>query len=85
MLKRPFRFRSRADFDPGDFRLRLPRFTEENFPKNLVLADKFKSLGQKLQRTPSQIALAWILAKYDNCKCTYHTPVDTSKKSEQDP
>ena len=60
-------FRSRADFEPGDLRLGLPRFSEENFPKNLVLTDKFKALAQKMNSTPSQIALAWILAEYDNC------------------
>lgn len=61
------RFKSRADFDEGDFRLHLPRFSEENFPKNVTLADKIKTIADKYSATPSQIALAWILAEDENC------------------
>lgn len=45
-------------------RLRLlPRFYEENFAANLVVVDQFKSVANKHEATPSQIALAWILAR----------------------
>lgn len=37
-------------------------------PRNLILTDKFKALAQQLNSTPSQIALAWILADFDNCE-----------------
>ncbi|KAH8111790.1 Aldo/keto reductase [Phellopilus nigrolimitatus] len=59
-------YRSRADFDAGDFRLKLPRFSEENFPKNLVLSDKLKAIADKYNATPSQVTLAWILAEHDS-------------------
>ncbi|EJD08584.1 Aldo/keto reductase [Fomitiporia mediterranea MF3/22] len=60
------RYRSRADFDENDLRLLMPRFSEENFAKNLELVDKFKVVGEKYGATPSQIVLAWILAAYPN-------------------
>lgn len=43
----------------------MPRFSEENFSKNLELADGFKAIGDKYNVTPGQIALAWMLA--ENC------------------
>ncbi|TFK95952.1 Aldo/keto reductase [Pterulicium gracile] len=58
------RFRSRADFDAQDFRLHIPRFSEENFPKNLALVDKFQEIAAKLNATGAQVALAWILAAH---------------------
>ncbi|PCH39372.1 Aldo/keto reductase [Wolfiporia cocos MD-104 SS10] len=58
------RFKSRADFDPDDFRHYLPRFSDENFPKNLALVDKFQSVARKYNATPGQIALAWILTTH---------------------
>ncbi|KAI5120877.1 hypothetical protein M0805_008249 [Coniferiporia weirii] len=57
-------FRSRADFDKNDFRLMLPRYSEENFAKNLELADKLKLVGEKYGASPSQVAIAWILAEF---------------------
>ncbi|KIJ30924.1 hypothetical protein M422DRAFT_186470, partial [Sphaerobolus stellatus SS14] len=60
------RYRSRADFDKDDGRLILPRFSEENFPKNLVIVDKMQEVGKKVGVTSGQIALAWILAEHDN-------------------
>ncbi|THH06235.1 hypothetical protein EW145_g4223 [Phellinidium pouzarii] len=60
------RYRSRADFDADDYRLTLPRFSEENFPKNVVLADKLKVIADKYNATPSQVTLAWILAEDEN-------------------
>lgn len=58
------RYRSRADFDQDDFRLILPRWSEENFPKNLEVVDKLKQIAQKYSATPSQVTLAWILAEH---------------------
>jgi len=57
-------YRSRADFDKDDFRLMLPRFSEENFPKNLQLADKIKEIADAVGATGSQVTLAWILAEH---------------------
>jgi aryl-alcohol dehydrogenase-like predicted oxidoreductase len=63
-------FRSRAQFEEGDFRLGYPRFSEENFPKNVAIADKLGEVGKKYNATPSMISLAWILASSPNCKAS---------------
>lgn len=53
--------RSPDDFEEGDFRTWAPRFTKENFPKNLKLVDDLAELGKKHKATPSQISLAWLV------------------------
>ncbi|KAJ7619297.1 NADP-dependent oxidoreductase domain-containing protein [Roridomyces roridus] len=57
------RFKSLDDFEADDLRRMFPRFSVENFPKNLKLVDTFERLGTKYGATPSQVALAWILAQ----------------------
>ncbi|EHK99703.1 putative Aldo-keto reductase yakc [Glarea lozoyensis 74030] len=54
-------YRSPADFDASDFRRYLPRFSEENFPKNIKLVDGIVELAKKKGCTPSQLTLAWLL------------------------
>lgn len=54
------------DFAPDDFRRNVPRFSPENFEKNLVLVDRFKALADKKGCTPGQLALAWLLAQGDD-------------------
>jgi aryl-alcohol dehydrogenase-like predicted oxidoreductase len=51
------------DFAQDDFRRLLPRFQGENFIKNLVLVDYVKELALQKGCTPSQMALAWLLAQ----------------------
>jgi len=58
--------KSRSDLLEGDFRLGLPRFSEENFSKNLVLVDAITKLAEKKGCTPGQLALAWLLKQGDN-------------------
>lgn len=53
--------RSRSDFEEGDFRKNAPRFSEENFPKNLELVDHIKALADKKHITPGQLVLAFLL------------------------
>ncbi|KAG6845010.1 hypothetical protein H0H87_001782 [Tephrocybe sp. NHM501043] len=60
------RFRSRNDFEKGDIRLSRPKFSEENFPKNLKVVDALQRIGEKHGATNSQITLAWILAEHPN-------------------
>lgn len=55
--------RSRADFDPDDFRLGFPRFSEENFARNFELVDVLRKIGDRKGCTPGQLSLAWLLAK----------------------
>lgn len=58
--------RSPADFAEGDFRKFAPRFSEENFPKNLKLVDEIAALAKKKNVTSSQLTLAWLLAQGDD-------------------
>jgi aryl-alcohol dehydrogenase-like predicted oxidoreductase len=56
-------FKSPADFEKGDYRLSTPRFQGENFARNLELVEKVKQLAAENGITPSQLALAWVLAQ----------------------
>ncbi|KAG6826687.1 hypothetical protein H0H92_014862 [Tricholoma furcatifolium] len=60
------RYRSPADFEDNDFRKTMPRFSAENFPKNLKVVDQLQRFADKYQATTGQIALAWILAEHPN-------------------
>ncbi|ANE76066.1 aldo/keto reductase [Dickeya solani] len=46
-----------------DFRRANPRFSDENFAKNLQLVEKITQLAREKAVTPSQLALAWVLAQ----------------------
>lgn len=54
------------DFAADDFRRFSPRFQNENFQKNLELVAAIKELSGKKGCTPSQLALAWVMAQGDN-------------------
>ena len=58
--------KSPDDFEEGDFRRMCPRFSEENFPKNLELVDTLTAMAKKKGCTPGQLTLAWILAQGDD-------------------
>ncbi len=58
--------RSVDDLDPGDFRRHSPRFQGENFQKNLELVNRVRELAADRKVTPSQLALAWVLAQGDD-------------------
>lgn len=49
--------------DLKDGRANMPRFQGQNFYKNLELVEKIKSLADKKDCTPSQLAIAWVLAQ----------------------
>ena len=50
-------------FDGNDFRNNVPRFTAEARKANQALIDLLKSIGERKNATPAQIALAWLLAQ----------------------
>ncbi len=56
-------YKSPADFEEGDFRGMLPRFSAENFPKNLKLVDGINGIAAKKGCTAGQLTLAWLLAQ----------------------
>jgi len=51
------------DLEPDDYRRNSPRFQGENFEKNLVLLDRINEIAAQKGCTPSQLALAWVLAQ----------------------
>jgi len=50
-------------FDSTDFRSTVPRFSEENRKANQALVDMVTEFAEQKKVTPSQIALAWLLAQ----------------------
>lgn len=51
------------DLAPGDFRRSSPRFQGGNFTRNLELLDRVREIASAKGITPSQLALAWVLAR----------------------
>jgi aryl-alcohol dehydrogenase-like predicted oxidoreductase len=49
--------------EENDFRRNNPRFSPENFSKNLEIVEKVEEIANSKSVTPSQIALAWVLSK----------------------
>jgi aryl-alcohol dehydrogenase-like predicted oxidoreductase len=58
--------RSVDDFADDDWRKTNPRFTGENFTRNLAIVDEVRAIGAEIGATPAQTALAWILAQGDD-------------------
>jgi aryl-alcohol dehydrogenase-like predicted oxidoreductase len=50
-------------FDSSDFRNIVPRFTPEARKANQALVDLLRSIGERKNATPAQLALAWLLAQ----------------------
>jgi len=60
------RFRSPDDLSPDDWRRNNPRFTGENFRRNLALVDRVRELAGQKGCTPAQLALAWLIRRHDD-------------------
>ena len=50
-------------FDKTDFRNIVPRFTAEARKANQALVDLLRTIAERKNATPAQIALAWLLAQ----------------------
>jgi aryl-alcohol dehydrogenase-like predicted oxidoreductase len=50
-------------FDNSDFRNKVPRFTPEARKANQSLVELLRSIGERKNATPAQVALAWLLAQ----------------------
>jgi aryl-alcohol dehydrogenase-like predicted oxidoreductase len=57
------RFKSFEDLPDDDWRRSNPRFQGANFQKNLDLVRRIEDLAREKRCTPSQVALAWLLAQ----------------------
>lgn len=57
---------SSESLDPRDPRRRFPRFQGENFKKNAQLVEQLRAIALKKGISPSQLAIAWVLAQGDD-------------------
>jgi len=58
--------RSTQELAHDDWRKTNPRFTGENFQRNLRIADQVQAIAAEVGATPAQVALAWLLTKGDD-------------------
>ena len=54
------------DLPESDFRRHHPRFTGENFKRNLDLVERVKEIAGEHRCTPGQLALAWVMHQGDD-------------------
>jgi aryl-alcohol dehydrogenase-like predicted oxidoreductase len=54
------------DFGDDDWRKTNPRFTGDNFQRNLAIVDEVTAIGGEIGATPAQTALAWLLTRGDD-------------------
>jgi aryl-alcohol dehydrogenase-like predicted oxidoreductase len=71
------RFSSPEELDEGDFRRYGPRFTGENLAANLKLAERVKELAAEKGVTAGQLALAWVLHRWEHV-----VPIPGTKRVE---
>jgi len=57
------RFKRPEDIPENDYRRNHPRFSGENFERNLDLADAVERIADRKGCTPAQLALAWVLGQ----------------------
>ena len=57
------RFKTFEDLPEDDYRRLSPRFQKENFQRNLDLVRQVQEIAKEKGCTPSQLALAWVLAQ----------------------
>ena len=70
------RFRRPEDIPEDDWRRNNPRFQGENFQRNLALVERVGEIARQKQVTPSQLALAWVLAQGE-----FIVPIPGTKRS----
>jgi aryl-alcohol dehydrogenase-like predicted oxidoreductase len=68
-------FKSPDDFPADDYRRHHPRFQGENFDKNLQLVARVREIAEEKKVTPSQLAIAWLLAQGEDV-----VPIPGTKK-----
>lgn len=58
--------KSHDDFEPDDRRRAMPRYSAENFHKNMELVHSITSIAETKGATPGQLTLAWLMAQGDD-------------------
>ena len=57
------RFQAVSEFEDGDFRANLPRFSETAVITNRKIAETVANIANTKRCTPAQLSLAWLLSK----------------------
>ncbi|WP_328979854.1 aldo/keto reductase [Streptomyces canus] len=57
------RFSAHDDLPEDDFRRGLARFQQEALSTNLAIAERVREIAERVEATPAQVALAWVLAQ----------------------
>jgi len=57
------RWQKTEDLAQNDFRRFHPRFSDENFQRNLELVERVRELAREKSVTAAQLALAWVLSR----------------------
>ena len=57
--------KSRADLETNDWRLTIPRFTDNAIKENLKFVEVVEKIAQDKKVTKAQVALAWVLSQSD--------------------
>ncbi|MGN6374074.1 MAG: aldo/keto reductase [Sphingomonas sp.] len=66
---------SRDELAEGDYRRNDPRYSDENFARNMKTVNVVKRIAERHQVSAAQIALAWLLAQGDDI-----VPIPGSKR-----
>ena len=67
-----------TEFTPGDVRTTIPRFDAGNRTANQALLDHVTALARARDAAPGQIALAWLLAQYQQI-----SPIPGTRRRER--
>jgi aryl-alcohol dehydrogenase-like predicted oxidoreductase len=57
---------AQASKDAGEIRTRMPRFSAENFPRNMALVQALGAIARKKNASTAQLAFAWIRSRGDD-------------------
>ena len=52
-----------TQLEDKDIRKHFPRFSSDNYPRNLALLDEYRSIAEEVGCSMAQLALAWVLHK----------------------
>ena len=66
---------SPSELRPDDMRRSHPRYTAENMSENMQLVAGLETVAERLEATPAQVALAWLLGRGDDV-----VPIPGTKK-----
>lgn len=73
------RYGKESKFEPGtDYRSVMPQFKPESVEQNQKLLELIRTVAERKQATPGQIALAWML-----CKKPYLVPIPGTRKPDR--